>query len=300
MLIIKNPNETKFQMNFKECYFMYSVAYVIISDFIAYIIPIGTLIVFQFLIYFALKKKDRIVNPILDTLKHNNLKKTNTNPSTILKEKKASFDLADLNNKVELKRKTSLNSTIFAKFNETSFNLATSEQNIAEENNNTIITTKSADSTIILPNGINNNNNNNSSFELKNIFIQRQGSFSEVESIRKKKKSIHPSFDINSCNITKTTINNFKKNKKAYKTLLLVSSSIIILWLPWVILWPIEAYCFVSDKECIPEIIYSISYFLEYLNSLMNPLILIIGNQHFRLKFIALFSIFKLRKINFK
>ena len=65
-------------------------------------------------------------------------------------------------------------------------------------------------------------------------------------------------------------------------------------------MWPVEAYCFATRQECLPRVIYSISYFLEYLNSLMNPLILIIGNQHFRLKFIALFSIFKLRKINIK
>jgi len=57
---------------------------------------------------------------------------------------------------------------------------------------------------------------------VKNIFIKRQGSFSEMESVKKNKKSImHKSFDINSCHITKTTITNFKKNKKAFRTLLL-------------------------------------------------------------------------------
>ena len=57
---------------------------------------------------------------------------------------------------------------------------------------------------------------------VKNLFIQRQGSFSELELAKKKKKfTLHKSFDLKSCNITKTTITNFKKNKKAFRTLLL-------------------------------------------------------------------------------
>lgn len=125
VLIIKNPHHTKSQMNFKECYFMYSLAYVALSDIIAYVTPIISLIVFQFLIYFALKKKDRIVNPIIDNLKLNlkknllEMKKKEKKSEQI--EKKNSFDLGQLGVNSVTKRKTSLNSIILSKFNETSF-----------------------------------------------------------------------------------------------------------------------------------------------------------------------------------
>ena len=78
------------------------------------------MIVFQFLIYFALKKKDRIVNPILDTL-NSNLKKSQPMKKQEKIERKNSFELGRLDENSVVKRKTSLNSIIFGKFNETSF-----------------------------------------------------------------------------------------------------------------------------------------------------------------------------------
>ena len=75
---------------------------------------------FQFLIYFALKKKDRIVNPILDTL-NSNLKKSQPMKKQEKIERKNSFELGRLDENSVVKRKTSLNSIIFGKFNETSF-----------------------------------------------------------------------------------------------------------------------------------------------------------------------------------
>lgn len=217
--IIKNPSQTKIHMNFKDCYFMYSLEYVLAVDIIAYVSPIVSLIVFQILIYFALKKKDRIINPILDNLKQQqkfnkiNLEKKN---HLNIPTRKLSINELKLN---ELgKRKNSLDSMIFTKFTESSFNLIQSEVNEIQ-NTNTIIT-KSADD----------------ERSVKNIFFLRQGSFTEENtSINiKKKLSTTAKFDLNSCNITKTTINNFKKNKKAFRTLLFVSFSIIILWVPWI------------------------------------------------------------------
>lgn len=212
-------------MNFKECYFMYSVEYVVVVDLIAYALPLVSLIVFQFLIYFALKKKDRIVNPILDNLKQhqkmnssNNLVDHNLNKKTSI-VRKTSADVAQLNELNASKRKQSLDSVIFTKFTETSFNLTQSDMNEIQ-NANTITTTKSAED----------------DRSLKNIFFQRQGSFKEESLSLKKKKKISTvaKFDLKNCNITKTTINNFKKNKKAFRTLLFVSCSIIILWIPWI------------------------------------------------------------------
>ena len=84
-------------------------------------------------------------------------------------------------------------------------------------------------------------------------------------------------------NNTKLIFYNFKqyKNRKAFRTLFSVTCSLIIFWLPWIILWPIDAYC-----QCLPRIVYIIIYFMEYLNSLINSVFIVFGNQHFRRKFL--------------
>ena len=173
---------------------------------------------------------------------------------------------------------------MFSRFTETSFNLPTncSDLNTDDQNANTVTTTKSLEST-----GMQDDRT------LKNIFIQRQGSFSELSIKKKKKQSTVQKFDLNNCHLTKSTINNFKKNKKAFRTLLFVSCSIIILWAPWIILWPVEAYCFAIKKPCIPKVIYAISYLLGIIIST-----LVILNK---LNMISIFRIFKFtnESINF-
>ena len=75
------------------------------------------------------------------------------------------------------------------------------------------------------------------------------------------------------------------KNKRAFRTLLIVTLPFILLWTPWMIAWPINTYCY-----CIPERIYGITYWLEYLNSLINSVLLIAVNTQFRDKFVAMFK----------
>ena len=79
--------------------------------------------------------------------------------------------------------------------------------------------------------------------------------------------------------------NNYSKNKKVFRTLLFVTCYLITFWLPWVITWPIDAYC-----ECVPVQVTIVTYWMEYSNSFINSIILIVGNHHFRKK---LFSLFK-------
>lgn len=68
VLIVSNPEYTRSQMDFENCYFRYSFEYVIFVDLIAYIMPICLMIYFQGSIYIALKKKKNFVNPILNSL----------------------------------------------------------------------------------------------------------------------------------------------------------------------------------------------------------------------------------------
>ena len=83
----------------------------------------------------------------------------------------------------------------------------------------------------------------------------------------------------------KLILYNFRqyKNRKAFRTLLSVTCSLIIFWLPWIVFWPIDAYC-----QCGPRHVYIVIYAMEYLNSLINSIFIVVGNQHFRRKFVNL------------
>ena len=81
---------------------------------------------------------------------------------------------------------------------------------------------------------------------------------------------------------------NLAKNRKAFRTLFFVTISLVLFWTPWIVLWPVNTYC-----KCVPKYLYSISYWMEYLNSFVNSIILIAGNQHFRVKVIAVWLKFK-------
>lgn len=80
----------------------------------------------------------------------------------------------------------------------------------------------------------------------------------------------------------------YTKNKKAFRILCLVTCTLIVFWMPWIISWPVQAYC-----NCLPRFFYALTYWLEYLNSLVNSIILIVFNQHFRKKFLSIFFNFK-------
>lgn len=76
------------------------------------------------------------------------------------------------------------------------------------------------------------------------------------------------------------------QNEKAFRALMLISTVYMILWTPWIIIWPIQAYC-----GCAPNWFYETTYWMQYCNSLSNPIALIAGHSTFRE------SIFKLLKI---
>ena len=73
------------------------------------------------------------------------------------------------------------------------------------------------------------------------------------------------------------------KNRKAFRTLLSVTCSLILFWMPWIVFWPLDAYF-----QCMPRYGYVIIYSMEYLNSLINSIFIVVGNQHFRRRFLNL------------
>jgi hypothetical protein len=81
------------------------------------------------------------------------------------------------------------------------------------------------------------------------------------------------------------------QNEKAFKSLLLVSISFLVLWLPFITTWPIQSFC-----NCVVKWFYDAIFWMQYSHSLINPIILINGNIPFRdLLFSYLSSIFKFK-----
>ena len=102
--------------------------------------------------------------------------------------------------------------------------------------------------------------------------LKRLGSLESLKNNDNSKKPNH-----------KLILFNFRqyKNRKAFRTLLSVTCSLIVFWAPWIILWPVDAWC-----QCLPRYVYICIYIMEYLNSLINSIFIVAGNQHFRRKFL--------------
>ena len=52
----------------------------------------------------------------------------------------------------------------------------------------------------------------------------------------------------------------------------------LICWLPFCIFWPLSALC----EGCIPDRAYTMSYWMAYLNSALNPILYFVMNGDFR------------------
>lgn len=69
-------------------------------------------------------------------------------------------------------------------------------------------------------------------------------------------------------------LSRFLKNVKinANFKLCVILTIFCILWLPFCILWPFNAICF----NCVSDLVYQISYWMGYAQSLINPILLLI------------------------
>jgi len=72
-----------------------------------------------------------------------------------------------------------------------------------------------------------------------------------------------------------------KREKKAAKTLAIVTGAFIICWLPFFVMAVIAPLC----QGCINEIVFSFFLWLGYFNSTLNPIIYTVFSPEFRQAF---------------
>jgi len=78
----------------------------------------------------------------------------------------------------------------------------------------------------------------------------------------------------------------FNRDRRYTRTLGVIIAVCIFCWMPFIILWPIQAYF----PEGIPLPLLEYSYWTLYLNSTINPLLYFMSNSDFRRAFSQLIS----------
>jgi hypothetical protein len=85
--------------------------------------------------------------------------------------------------------------------------------------------------------------------------------------------------------VSRTRLN---KENKAFLCLFIVTSTLIISWALFLVLWPMKAYC----NTCVDEKIFEISIWLIYSSSCSNAVILLIFHEYFKKEFCKILASF--------
>lgn len=75
--------------------------------------------------------------------------------------------------------------------------------------------------------------------------------------------------------------------KKSVRTITLILGAFVVCWTPWHVLSLIIGFC-APGVECVPSLLYDVSYWLCYLNSPLNPFCYAFANQHFKKTFVRI------------
>ncbi|KAK0397292.1 hypothetical protein QR680_002068 [Steinernema hermaphroditum] len=77
-----------------------------------------------------------------------------------------------------------------------------------------------------------------------------------------------------------------KRAHKAFRTITVIVGFFAILWSPYYVMATVYGFC---KGECIPPLLYTLSYYMCYLNSSGNPFAYALANRQFRSAFIRMF-----------
>jgi hypothetical protein len=314
--------------NRNDCYIIFSFETTLLVDLIAYICPVALLIYFQISIFFNLKKKNKFIRPSLTNNFFN--QKEALNRSSALFFKASRNFLSNLRSNVVNEEAAATAQDVPCRLQrchsvdhilETTMNVREVSQTQPKQKSSINFSTSSATSSSVETN--NNNNRNKLNKTILGSFISEEDEsinsvaaavVAVVAAAGKDRCSTNETIlmtnlsksttmgsstsRVSSSQSGKSSANAKKKlsqqhanNKKAFRILIFVSASLVFLWSPWIVSWPVQAYC-----NCLPRLYYAIVYWLEYLNSLLNSIILIFGNHNFRKRLFGLIFKFQINQ----
>ena len=70
----------------------------------------------------------------------------------------------------------------------------------------------------------------------------------------------------------------YQQTLRSIRTLGLLLIAFLFCWLPFCFMWPVQALC----SSCVPLQLYEYSYWMAYVNSLLNPFLYVLSNKDFR------------------
>ena len=82
-------------------------------------------------------------------------------------------------------------------------------------------------------------------------------------------------------NVIKIHMQKFNREKKAAKTLAIIVGAFILCWMPFFTIYLVGAFC----ESCIPPVVFSVTFWLGYCNSAMNPCVYGLFSKDFRFAF---------------
>ena len=91
-------------------------------------------------------------------------------------------------------------------------------------------------------------------------------------------QNLAPIYSSSSLHINIESSYQYQQTVRSIRTLGLLVVAFLFCWLPFCTMWPIQAMC----SSCVPLELYEYSYWIAYVNSLLNPFLYVLSNKDFR------------------